>query len=199
MLYYQWNWGRLSPFGCDRFVHVRMARCDDIERKADPAVTDPGLPEAQINSTGEVVIAGRRSAARDRIEALRELRGDNRALALHLRPELSLAQVKGVLADARKSGANKIAVIARAPQYPRFTKIEHDGRTLMLDVLIADAPLDAVWATRMRVDFADATVEGTLCVVSRDALITLKLAAGRPQDLVDVQRLQEVARGEADT
>jgi len=100
---------------------------DDIERKADPAnwptagiagVADPGLPEAQINSTGEVVIAGRRSARHDRIEALRELRGENRALALHLRPELSLAQVKGVLADARKSGANKIAVIARAPQYP---------------------------------------------------------------------------------
>jgi hypothetical protein len=32
-------------------------------------------------------------------------------------------------------------------------------------------------------------------VVSRDALIALKLAAGRPQDLVDVQRLKEMNRG----
>lgn len=32
-------------------------------------------------------------------------------------------------------------------------------------------------------------------VVSREGLIALKLAAGRPQDLPDVQRLEEVARG----
>jgi hypothetical protein len=32
-------------------------------------------------------------------------------------------------------------------------------------------------------------------VVSREGLISLKLAAGRPQDLADVQRLREVDRG----
>ena len=99
----------------------------DVERKGDPAnwptagtaaVTDPGLPEAQINSTGEVVIAGRRHNGTERIDALRDLRGENPTLALHLRPDLSIAQVKGVLADAKKSGCKKVAVIARAPQYP---------------------------------------------------------------------------------
>jgi hypothetical protein len=81
----------------------------------------------------------------------------------------------------------------------RFTKIEPDGRTLMLDVLLAEGALESVWQTRARVAFAAAdTPERALWVVSRGGLITLKLAAGRPQDIVDVQRLQEVARGEHD-
>jgi hypothetical protein len=66
----------------------------------------------------------------------------------------------------------------------------------MLEVLFADGPLDTVWQTRSRIAFTEAGQSGALWVVSRDGLITLKLAAGRPQDLVDVQRLQEVSRGE---
>jgi hypothetical protein len=81
----------------------------------------------------------------------------------------------------------------------RFTKIEADGRTLMLDVLLAESALESVWQTRARVAFASTDAsESTLWVVSRGGLITLKLAAGRPQDIVDVQRLQEVSRGEHD-
>ena len=76
----------------------------------------------------------------------------------------------------------------------RFTKIERDGRTLMLDVLIAEGPLEAVWQTRMRVGFsAEGDTPRALWVVSREGLISLKLAAARPQDIVDVQKLQEVA------
>jgi hypothetical protein len=82
----------------------------------------------------------------------------------------------------------------------RFTKIEPDGRTLMVDVLLAEGALDAVWQTRARVTFGGTDApERTLWVVSRAGLVTLKLAAGRPQDLVDIQRLQEVSRGEHDT
>lgn len=81
----------------------------------------------------------------------------------------------------------------------RFTKIEPDGRTLMLDVLLAEGPLESVWQTRARVAFAAIEAPGSaLWVVSRDGLITLKLAAGRPQDIVDIQRLQEASRGEHD-
>jgi hypothetical protein len=43
------------------------------------------------------------------------------------------------------------------------------------------------------------TPGSALWVVSRAGLITLKLAAGRPQDIVDVQRLEESARGEHET
>ena len=81
----------------------------------------PGLPEAEVTATGEIAIGGQRYGATTRIDALRELRflhGDDGGIALHLRPELTLAQVRAILADTRKSGAKRIAVVARAPEYP---------------------------------------------------------------------------------
>jgi hypothetical protein len=82
----------------------------------------------------------------------------------------------------------------------RFTKIEPDGATLMLDVLLAEGPLSAVWDTRSRIAFPTSSgANATVWVVSREGLITLKLAAGRPQDIVDIQRLKEVSRGEDDS
>ena len=72
----------------------------------------------------------------------------------------------------------------------RFTKLI-GVQPLMLDVLFAKGPTGRVWEGRQEVVF-----EGTkIKVVSREGLITLKLAAARPQDLVDVQRLHEVDRG----
>jgi hypothetical protein len=107
----------------------RMANSSihDVERRADPdnwpiaggaAELDPGLPEAEVNEIGEIVIGGQRYASSERASALRDLRGDSPAIALHLRPEMSLAQVRVLLGDARKSGATRVAVVARAPQYP---------------------------------------------------------------------------------
>ena len=72
----------------------------------------------------------------------------------------------------------------------RFTKLI-EQQPFMLDVLLASASLGPIWAGRVRVPFEDRT----LSVVSRDGLIALKLAAGRPQDLVDIQRLEEAGRG----
>lgn len=102
----------------------------DFERKAAPSnwptagsssELDPGLPEAEVTATGEIVIGGQLYGATTRIDALRELRflqGADNAIALHLRPELTLAQVRALLADTKQSGAKKVAVIARAPKYP---------------------------------------------------------------------------------
>jgi hypothetical protein len=81
----------------------------------------------------------------------------------------------------------------------RFTRIEPDGRTLMVDVLFADAALESVWQTRVRIAFATGAGETTLWSVSKADLISLKLTAGRPQDIVDIQRLEEVSRGEHGT
>jgi hypothetical protein len=112
----------------------RMANSsvNEIERRADPdnwpiagsaAELDPNLPEAEVNETGEIVIGGQRYASSQRISALRDLRGDSTTIALHLRPELSLAQVRALLGDVRKSGATRVAVVARAPQYPWDRKV----------------------------------------------------------------------------
>ncbi|MBL9019600.1 MAG: hypothetical protein JNL83_35750 [Myxococcales bacterium] len=114
---------------------LAAATANDAERKADPdnwpiagaaaetatAVEDPTAlwREAAINLSGEVVIGGQRYTGGDeRIEALRDLRSDSDTIALHLRPETTLAQVKSVVGDAKKSGAVKVAIVARAPHYP---------------------------------------------------------------------------------
>ena len=69
----------------------------------------------------------------------------------------------------------------------RYTKLV-EGRPLMLDVLWLNPKLQAIWDDRQRLAWSG----GTLCVVSRDGLITLKLTAGRAQDLVDIQSLTAV-------
>jgi hypothetical protein len=69
----------------------------------------------------------------------------------------------------------------------RFTKLV-EGRPLMFDVLWLNQKLQPIWDDRQRVPWSD----GTLSVVSRDGLITLKLTAGRAQDLVDIQSLTAV-------
>ena len=58
---------------------------------------------------------------------------------------------------------------------------------LMLDMLVANDTLRAVWESRRRLPFHG----GELPVVSREALISMKIAAGRPQDLADLAKLQE--------
>lgn len=68
----------------------------------------------------------------------------------------------------------------------RVSKIV-DGDILMLDLLLANDVLRPVWEGRERVPWGS----GTLPVVSRAGLISMKLAAGRPQDLADLARLQE--------
>lgn len=120
----------------DRSLHKNLF---EIERRGDPsnwpiagnasqdgaAMEDPTAlwREAEINAIGEVVINGQRYFGEQRIAALRELRGDSETISLHLRPELTLAQVKGILADAKKAGATKVAVVARAPEYPWARRI----------------------------------------------------------------------------
>lgn len=100
---------------------------DTVERKAHPdnwptagnaSEPDPKLPEAVIDVHGELVIGSEQARPGQRVEALRKLRGDGEAITLHLRPEISLAQVKAILTEVKQSGAKRVAVLARASQYP---------------------------------------------------------------------------------
>lgn len=118
--------------GWEALDRMASATVTDLEHRADPdnwpvagsaAEFDPRLPEADINQTGEVVIGGQHYGADQRVAALRDLRGDSPAIALHLRPEMSLAQVRGVLADAHRSGASRVAVVVRVARYPWDRKI----------------------------------------------------------------------------
>lgn len=71
----------------------------------------------------------------------------------------------------------------------RISKIEA-GALLTLDLILVDLNLEPIWATRQRFD-----VDGTeVSVISRAALIQMKAAAGRPQDALDIQNLEEADR-----
>ncbi len=111
---------------------MTAATISDVSRRGDPdnwpvaggaAEADPRLPEAELDPTGDVVIGGQHYGAADRIAALHDLRAGSSAIALHLRPEISLAQVRGILADARKAGASRVGVVAREPRYPWTRKL----------------------------------------------------------------------------
>lgn len=68
----------------------------------------------------------------------------------------------------------------------RVTRVE-DGEFLTLDLLVVDDSTRAAWESRRVFD----TEHGPATVISRDALIAMKVRAGRPQDAADVARLQQ--------
>jgi len=57
---------------------------------------------------------------------------------------------------------------------------------ISLDLLLVTPYVEDVWAGREAIDF----MGQTLYVVSREGLIKMKTQAGRPQDLADIDRLQ---------
>ena len=71
----------------------------------------------------------------------------------------------------------------------RATKLV-DGQALTLDLLLLNPNLQEIWESRMPMD----TEFGPLQVISRSALIQMKIWSGRPQDLADVARLEEMDR-----
>lgn len=131
----------------------RAANADfsEIEQRAAPAnwpiagaasEDDPGLPEAELAPSGALLVDGHSYGPNaERIAVLRELRGSSDLLALHLHPDTTLAQVRGLLADARKAGCARIAVIAREPTYPwrRRAYWLADGYGLRIDLRPSDS------------------------------------------------------------
>lgn len=103
--------------------------------------------------------------------------------------------IAAVLAAAKRRGfvyvAQPMRFAASGVTITRVSKLV-DGHPLVLDLLHADGVLAEPWSTRVRARFLD----GELSVVSRAGLVTLKLAAGRPQDIWDLQRLEEAHHGD---
>ena len=68
----------------------------------------------------------------------------------------------------------------------RVTKVEAGAR-LTVDLILVGESLEEIWASRQQVETSD----GTLWIISRDALIRMKAQAARPQDIADIERLTE--------
>ena len=74
----------------------------------------------------------------------------------------------------------------RAVEIRRVSKIDDDGEVLSLDLLIVTPFVEDVWATKEKVVVSNSE----LVVVSKEGLIKMKTLANRPQDLADIERLQ---------
>ena len=74
----------------------------------------------------------------------------------------------------------------RAVEIRRVSKIDDNGEVLSLDLLLVTPQVEDVWASREQIDF----LGRKLSVVSREGLIKMKRLAGRPQDLADIERLE---------
>ena len=74
----------------------------------------------------------------------------------------------------------------RAVEIRRVSKIDDSGEMLSLNLLLVTPHVEDVWETRETIDF----LGNKLSVVSRKGLIKMKTLAGRPQDLADIERLE---------
>ncbi len=74
----------------------------------------------------------------------------------------------------------------RAVEIRRVSKIDDDGEVLPLDLLLVTPAIEDVWENREQVSLS----KNLLSVVSKAGLIKMKTLAGRPQDLADIERLQ---------
>ena len=74
----------------------------------------------------------------------------------------------------------------RAVEMRRVSKIDSNGEVISLDLLLVTPQVLDVWKTREKLDF----LGNQLSVVSREGLLKMKRLAGRPQDLADIERLE---------
>lgn len=71
----------------------------------------------------------------------------------------------------------------------RVTKVER-GSHMTVDFILVNESLEAAWGSRRKI----ATATSHLWVVSRDALVAMKAQAARPQDIADIERLNDIDR-----
>lgn len=94
---------------------------------------------------------------------------------------------------AEKRGFNirglDISFKERAVEIRRVSKIDDEGEVLSLDLLLVTPLVEDVWEGKTEMILANRKYS----IVSREGLIKMKNLAGRPQDLVDIERLENEA------
>jgi hypothetical protein len=73
----------------------------------------------------------------------------------------------------------------RAVEIRRVSKIDEDGEVLSLDLLLVTPKVEDVWESREKLNLQ----AQDLWIVSHTGLIKMKELAGRPKDLIDIERL----------
>ena len=123
------------------------------------------------------------------------------ALAIHGHPRFTkdidilirANDLERALAAAAKIGfileGGKITFRTGTPDERSMFRVSRarGSHLITLDLLLAGPAYESVWRSRRTVDFQGRVV----AVVSREGLIEMKLAAGRGQDLLDIEKLRE--------
>jgi len=97
------------------------------------------------------------------------------------------------LAVARRQGFTLAALpfeFKDGTEVQRVNKVDAAGNLMTIDLMIVDKNLAEAWGSRVRLPFGT----GHVTVVSRDALIAMKVRAARPQDIADIQNLKDLDR-----
>lgn len=74
----------------------------------------------------------------------------------------------------------------RAVEIRRVSKIDDDGEVLSLDFLLVTPAVEDVWTDRKTINWKG----NPMSIVSREGLIRMKELAGRPKDLIDIDRIK---------
>jgi hypothetical protein len=104
-------------------------------------------------------------------------------------PEMHLKQI---LEAAKTVGfwipSGRMPFRAKTPMAMDIYRVSKasDSELVSLDLIVVSPGLKEVWDSRETFEFADVRCT----VVSREGLIKMKSIAGRPQDLVDIERLK---------
>lgn len=122
------------------------------------------------------------------------------AVAVHGAPrhtaDIDLLIEAGSLAEVIEVAKQQGFVFGAAPmafsdgvEVHRWSKIS-SGEVLTLDLMIVTPGYQSAWETRERIPLSGLTIS----VLSREGLIQMKLVAGRPKDLMDVENLRSLDR-----
>ena len=110
--------------------------------------------------------------------------------------DIDLLVLPDAIERAKEAAARRGFVLSAGPiKFRDGVSIERvrrvrDGALLTVDFMLVNEGLTAAWASRLQLR----AVERSLTVVSRDALMAMKLAAARPQDIADVEKLRDLDR-----
>jgi hypothetical protein len=110
--------------------------------------------------------------------------------------DIDLLILAGSVTAAKEAAARRGFTLSAGPlrfrdgvSIERVSRVR-DGELLTVDFMVVNPNLEAAWQSRTRL----ASAQGAVCVISREALIQMKLVAGRSQDVADVERLRDIDR-----